>query len=343
MALRHRPMRAADIRECVAIIAAHPVIGPRYRDALDDLSVACRRLLDDEAKNAVVFEEVEEGRVKILGAALSVFVDGDFMRRLKTPPLFWIGPELARRIARGESPLLSRKALREANSRGGLNLICWEARLLPDAAARAEVYNKVMSVFVEEHRGYLWQEIIGIQAETAEMFNSLVRSGAMLVNPANGQWEDSFSGQAEEIIKQPHVIGQTRDVTMRLPGSWAGMLFQYEPPRFGFSASGQRLLLAALHGGTDEELAVELGISLSAVKKAWRGIYDRVAAEMPELIPTNSTAGSDAPERTREKKRRLTAYLRERPEELRPVSRKLLSQNPDRTRDVVASGLGAGR
>src|SRR2546429_6039975 len=57
----------------------------------------------------------------------------------------------------------------------------------------------------------------------------------------------------------------------------------YQAPRFGFSASEQRLLLKAFLGGTDEDLADELGVSLSAVKKAWQSIYERVSACDPEL------------------------------------------------------------
>jgi hypothetical protein len=41
------------------------------------------------------------------------------------------------------------------------------------------------------------------------------------------------------------------------------------------------------------------------------------------LIPTNSLHDSFACQRGKQKKQRLLAYLREHPEELRPVSRKL--------------------
>jgi DNA-binding NarL/FixJ family response regulator len=79
------------------------------------------------------------------------------------------------------------------------------------------------------------------------------------------------------------------------------------------------LLLAALEGGTDEELAVKLDISLSAVKKTWRSIYERVRAGNSGVIPDQLQAES-TPERGKEKKQRLLAYLREHPEEVRPAS-----------------------
>jgi hypothetical protein len=48
-------------------------------------------------------------RVRIMGVGVSAFVSHDFLVELKTPPFFWAGPELAKRVLRGESPLLSDK------------------------------------------------------------------------------------------------------------------------------------------------------------------------------------------------------------------------------------------
>ena len=45
----------------------------------------------------MVFEEIGMNtRVRMVGAGLGAFVREDFIRELKTPPFFWIGPELAR-------------------------------------------------------------------------------------------------------------------------------------------------------------------------------------------------------------------------------------------------------
>ena len=107
--------------------------------------------------------------------------------------------------------------------------------------------------------------------------------------------------------------------------SWLGSLFvYYSPPRFGFNRSEQRLLVAALEGGTDKEVSDVLGISLFAVKKTWRIIYERVATCQPEMVPANTQVDALTQDRGKQKKQRLLSYLREHPEELRPVSRKLL-------------------
>jgi hypothetical protein len=96
-------------------------------------------------------------------------------------------------------------------------------------------------------------------------------------------------------------------------------MFIYHPPKFGFRPSEQRLLFAALRGETDEQLADELVISLSAVKKAWLLIYDLVSACDAELVRDAHLPGEDS-QRGRTKKQRLLAYLREHMEELRPAA-----------------------
>jgi hypothetical protein len=118
--------------------------------------------------------------------------------------------------------------------------------------------------------------------------------------------------------------------------SWTFPLFVYQPPQCGFNRSEQRLLLSALGGGTDEELAGALQISVSAVKKTWRSIYERVGACLPQLLP-HPAMDVESGERGREKKQHLLAYLREHPEELRPVSRRLLKQNRPRAFETRSS------
>jgi len=323
-------MRPPDVRKCVSLIAAHPVIGPRYGKAIADVPAAWLRLLGYEARSTVVFEEVQDARVRIWGVGVSVFVNDYFMRELKTPPLFWIGPELARRIARGNSPVLADRALRDANASGGLNLLTWEGCIAPQDANRPETYNRMIQAFIEEHRGFLWKEIIGAQAHTAETVRSMLKTGGALFDPVRGRWVDSHEEDPEEIVTKPHLIGLDREMARTRPGSWVGGLFDYEPPRCGFSRGEQRLLLSALGGETDEQLARALAISRSAIKKTWHSIYDRVASCLPELVLGESRLDTSMFERGKEKKHRLLGYLRDHPEELRPVSRKLLRQHDAR-------------
>jgi DNA-binding CsgD family transcriptional regulator len=263
----------------------------------------------------------------MLGVGASVVVSDDFLRDLKAPPFFWIGPELVKRLSRThDSALLTRTQIREANSRGGLNLLVWHGTVCPEDTNRAEIWSELMSVFLDDHRGFLFKEVV-IQGESPVHLEALRHTGGFFLG--HGGCYGGFQGvDLQQLAREPHVVGITRQIALQQVGSWISSLFHYEPPQFGFSGSEQRLLLSALAGGTDEELSEQIGTSLSTVKKTWLSIYERVAARLPELLPKNSSLEKGTPKRGRDKKQHLIAYLREHREELRPVSRKVLQRAP---------------
>jgi hypothetical protein len=318
-------MRPEDVAECARIVAAHPVIGPRYGSAIADLRAAWLRLLQYEAKRAIVLEEVDGSRATIYSVCVSVFVGDDFVRELKNP-LQWLGPVLVKRILWGDSPLLSDRQLREGNSCGGLNLVVWEGCIRPEFEQHPEIHRKILSVFIEEHCGYLWKEAIASQMESVERLQWTLQTGGLLWNPACGRYVESLDQDPREILNEPHLVGVTREIERGRPGTWVGGIFDYHPPQLGFSRGEQRLLLSTLSDRTDEELSEELGTSLSTVKNTWRSVYNRAASRLPNLFPDHPQADLRVSQRGKEKRRFLLAYLREHPEELRPVSRKLLQQ-----------------
>jgi hypothetical protein len=317
MGIHWRPMRPKDVRECVEIVATHPVLGPRYGPAIADLKTVWLGLLGQEAFRAVVLEEVQDSSIMRMGVGVSAFVADDYLLRIKTPPFFWVGPDLTMRIARGESPLLSDKETREVNQNCGLNLLIWEGAVRTDYANRPDAHAAEFSAFVEQHRGFLLKELIG-NVIAPEQLEGVLRSGGQFLN-TEGKYVDSVERPLHEVFTAPHCVGLTREVGLSRMGSWVGTLFIHEWPRFCFRPSEQRLLLTALRGGTDEKLSDELGISHSAIKKTWLLIYERVSAYLPGFSSDHEPA-EGTNERGKEKKQRLLAYLREHPEELRPAA-----------------------
>jgi hypothetical protein len=323
MKLRHHAMEPRDIREYVDLVANHPIIGPRYGPMIEHLPEAWLRVLPCEAFSLTVFRAGEGANAPVCVLGGSAIVHDDFLREMKTPPHFWFGRELTRRIVTNESPLLTDKQLRDANSRGGLNLVCWETCFHPTYAARGELQRYAMGTFIEIHRGYLWKEVV-CQPDGPDHLDFCLQTGGYLWDARQGGYTSTLKKTLGEIVAEPHVVGTTRDLERKRnqsTGSWVGALFDYHPPMLGLSRSEQRLLSCALPGETDEQVAEDLDISLSAVKKMWVSIYRRVEDCLPEMIA--DPLGSDSPVsgRGREKRRRLLAYLREHPEELRPVSR----------------------
>ena len=311
------------MRDCASIIARHPVFRLRYGKAIRYLAPVWLKLLASDGVVAAVFEEVQGRTLSILGAGIDVFVTDEFIAELKASPHFWIGPEIVSRIHRGRSPVLSDKQIRHANTTGGLTTATWHTGVLPQNISRSEVGNTIMTAFVELHRGYLLNEIV-FQAETLEHVEAARKIGAFLWNPATTSYEALDSVAPERLEREPHVLGLTRNLAFQMTGSWGASTFLYHRPRFGFSRSEQKLLSCGLAGGTDEQIACKLGISLVAVRKRWRAIYERVETIAPELLPNPNSENEASGERGKTKKQVFLAYVREKAEELRPVSRKLL-------------------
>jgi len=326
MKLRHRAMRAEDIRECVDIVANHPVIGPRYGSTIEFLPEAWLRLLQSEAHFTTVIHADDGPRSPICFFGVTAAVRDDFICEMKTPPHFWIGPELTRRIVAGESPVLTDKRLREANSGDGLNMVGWEGCAGPGYETHSELHHYMMAVFIQVHQGYLWKEVIGNHCESVDRLSFFLKTGAALWDSLAGGYTSKMRGDPSEIVSKPHIVGITRELERTREGdwggSWAGALFDYHPPILGFNRSEQRLLSNALSGATDEHLAVKLETSFPVVKKMWVSIYHRVEDCLPALMPDLLEPGIPSGGRGKEKRRSLLAYLREHPEELRPFSRK---------------------
>jgi hypothetical protein len=321
MSLHWRPMEPKDVADCAGIIASHPVIGPRYGTRIEGLGRAWRRLLGSEAMTTAVFEEIEGGRTHLAGVGVGVFVRDEFIRELKSPPLVWFGPVLADRVLDGDSPVLSDKEVRGANSGEGLNELVWETLAGPRFSTRAEMYHLMGRAYLEIHRGFRLKEMITSQAESPERLQWAMDAGGLLWDPKQSRYWNLARSRTERLSKSPHIVGITRELEFSRPGSWVGSLFDYHPPRCGFTPSERRLLIRAIsnRSPTDAILARDLRISLPTIKKTWLSIYDRFSRNAPELFAEEPNTGT---KRGKEKRRRLLAYLHDHLEELRPTARR---------------------
>jgi hypothetical protein len=267
---------------------------------------------------------------------VSVFVSDELMNELVKPPFRWFGPELMMRVLRDDHSLLSDKEIAEANSTDGLNLVAWDACVGVEDLMRPKMSYAVMSAFIENHRGFLLRRLIA-QANSAEHMQQVMEAGGRLLRPNKDLPSKIPEKKTMELVREPHVLVMDREFALQRPGSWVASLFFPDTPKIGFSRSEQSLLLAALRGGADAELADDLGVSRSAVKKAWHSIYERAAGCDANLLPPVYPECDNGTARGKQKRHHLLSYLRDHPEELRPISRRLLrSASRDRRKYPTA-------
>ena len=283
-----------------------------------------RQLLAAGSLNVGIVEDLgrpPDNRIVAFGA--SVFVTDQFMREAQSDPAPYLSARVIRRHLQGESPVLSLPAIRRANSGAGLNLIVLYHDMDRGVMSLEEVAfagKHLAEAFVEIHSGYHVKEIL-IEAYSEDDLSWTVHNSAYRIRSDYSSYYESRGLPIPPPHCHPYLAGITREEFIATHGgTLLNALFLYTPPQFFFKPREQELLAHALKGETDEELGASLCVSLSAVKKRWSTIYERVEARQPELLPVadaeNSSTGQ---KRGVEKRHHLLRYLRQHPEELRPV------------------------
>jgi hypothetical protein len=322
MRVHLHPMLAKDVPGCVQLLASHPAERHRYGSLLSHLSATWKSLLRSDSLITSVLEDKEAPLPHPQAFGISAFVTDGFLRQCKTPLPLWIGPELVRRASRNDSPILTPKQVRDANSRDGLNLVVWTGIVSPlREEDRTRWVTELTNAFMQEHRGFKLKEAVTQPPDVATV-RVVLNSGAFPWRSGDGCYVDAGDLDLEKLIRCPFILGANREVATRTMGTWASTLFLYNHPSIYFRPAEQRLLRAAMKGSTDEELSNELGVSLSFVKKTWHSIYERAAEKMPDL--QQERVDGPVAQRGKEKKQRVLAYVRNYPEELRPMSRSVL-------------------
>lgn len=321
--IHYRLARPDDIAACVQFIAEHPVLRPRYGPAIEHLGTVWRRFLGSDALFSIVAEEKSSGNAtRPIASYIASFVSDDFASDLATPPLKWIGPELVNRCMDGPVPVLTDAEVRQANSTTGVNILVWPTAPRADVENLPELVQGGQAVFFETYRGFNIKRL-QVQASHPVEMEVGVNSGAWCLRAGDAVHFRTLEQPAEVVFRQPHMLEVTKEMAARQPGTWVSLLLKHRKPVIGFKRSEQRLLSAALQGGTDGELSDLLGVSLSAVKKMWASIYLRVQSAKPLDVRIELDESTDG-DRGKEKKQKLLVFLREHPEELRPYSLRLL-------------------
>jgi len=238
----------------------------------------------------------------IEGFGASVFVDDGFVDEFLGQERNYLDAALYERLMRGSSPLLTPTQIAEANSGEGLNLVVLSFGLR-DYDLSNPVTQRVVQMgstaFYALHAGFrlktMLNEVFGAPAA------DYMKAGDFRLQRAS----DSlylFALRREWV--QPGAIDTVSS------------LFYPPAPQIGFSPSEQRVLVHALLNQSDAEIARRQGLSLDAVKKTWRRIYDRVSRRFPYLVADERKSDGG---RSSEKRRHVLEHVRAHPEEVRPT------------------------
>ncbi len=294
-----------------------------FEDQLDrKLVQVLERLLEEDRLVGGLIEDYDAaGERTVVAATLSGFVTPEFQRRYLERLWPCLTNWLLLRCLKGETEIfLDRAAQAQGNLGRGLDLVMLDYIQTPMDFTSPEG-RRIMTVFfpffLSIHRGYNLNSMI---VEAGAVYGQMALSAGFRLFKSLDLERDP---PAEPIppratAKRAVYYFQREMVADTPPSTPVSAVFTYLPPRFRFTAGEQRMLLRAIDGLTDEEIAGTLDVSRDAVKRTWRSIYDHVIQVMPDLVERRPAGGSGEGARGQEKRRRIVAYVRDNTQELRP-------------------------
>lgn len=310
--LRFRPTTRRDFPECLELLPAWLALDSRLRAELPDLWL---RLLDAPAIMTTVMEDLAQPagqRIQGWGWGIALPEAWAEQRGLTRNPAAHVVRQVCAGLLDGSLALMSDAEIGAVNADGRYHFLNFYAQRHNDLS---DPYTQsVLTIANEAFRlsasGYNTQ---AMYFETSERDAPAIAAAGFHHRP----YADDSSLQGLAAAERPVFFVVTREQALAgLPGTSVRHVFEQHPPLFRFSASQRRLLWLALFDDSDAHLTERLGVSVHGLKKLWRGIYERIENQMPEFF--GDGASDEDGKRGPEKRRQVLAYVRQRPEELRP-------------------------
>jgi hypothetical protein len=314
-AMKWRPAGSKDLAECLSLNPAamgHEIVGR------DRALVAWRTLLNSRSfLSAVIESEHPIAGDRIVGFGASVFVSPVFAAQEVSTPKPGLNARIIASITSNRSVVLTEDELRHENTCGGLHVVflcaAWRRDIL--ALEQGTEVEAIMALAcLQGHQGYRLCQALREATDALDVEHIRAQRVFGIITA----FEDFHAENPGNSWNRDRALGiSNRADAISVPGSVPAILFSYQEPILRFQDGNQQLLTAALRGYTDAELVQALGLKLPAIKKRWSSVFRRVAEVFPNLPGFNEY--SDGQTRGLQKRHHLLAYLREHPEELRPI------------------------
>ncbi|SRR5579871_140040 len=310
-----RPTRVPDLEKCYSLLRAPYAANPANRKGL---LAFWRQLMESGSAATGVIEDKALGK-RLVGFGMSFFASKSFARECLTAP-----PYLPLRAAgwrRGVRPFLNREEIAKANA--GEGLVCVPLNFGMDVTSYGppdlvKLQEAVLQMFFKVHGGFKITEFI------EEVYGAFYRDNfqamGLEVLRDFGEYESPPELGPVAEADRPCLMGAKPENPLVWKGSQVAVFFaRYTPPHFYFRPGQQAVLEDALEGATDEEIAASRRLSIWSVKKRWKTIYEKVSTVDPELLGSNHH-GLSEDRGAKQKRRHLLNYLKDHPEELRPLA-----------------------
>jgi hypothetical protein len=245
---------------------------------------------------------------RIVGCGLGVFVSPRFADQEIANPRPGLNARIVASCDAGKPVVMNYEELGIGNATKGVDFVNMYGTWREEVSAPQDLLEMralMATSFLESHAGYrmnrVLKEVIGVSW--------------MGFTQATGIWRmladfpDSGSALFQVVSK---------DIAYDLPYSTAAVMYNYREPELGLMKVDKELLIAALKGSTDMELASQLGVNVASIKKRWLSVFARVENVKPDLPGISNDKMPDYPKRGVQRRHHILSYVRAHPEELRP-------------------------
>jgi hypothetical protein len=278
-------------------------------------------IFEAEAGVGVVTQEVSsrEKPARTVGFTYMGFIEAAAMKAYVDAPVPGMASAFLNAVTdKSLGVFMDRKAQAAANLGDGIDHALIALSVSPmdlgDPAFNV-VFNELYTNYLQNVRGYnirtVFSEVdvllkdfmIAAGLTPQKQFADARTENAALTFPSNAASERWFMAANRASSHLQHAMS-------------AAVLMSYVKPALRLTPSEQRLLLLAIDGLNDVEVATSLGISKDAVKSTWKTIYSHVEDVMPVVFGGHDVGNGTS--RGAEKRRRVVSHVRANLQELRP-------------------------
>jgi hypothetical protein len=305
-----RPIGEADLRECLLIEPAR--VGAE-RIGLKRAVRAWRAIFNNgDSCVACLVEKITPGSKEVVGFGMAVFVTSLFADVVLEDPQPGLNARVIESIDAGHSVIPAYRYLQTANASATLDhVVMYSCEKLHSLNPNelSLVRNHLARAYMESFAGYRLRRMLYEIVREDEFEKLKGYRGIRIVKRFSRPESSGILWKGDRALCEATAESFSDD-----PASVAARPFiDRALPILDFTSSQKRLLVAALRGAENAELAHHLCRTPAAIKRTWAGIFEKCVQHIPELLPT--TKGSL---RGLQKRHKVTAYIREHPEEIRP-------------------------
>jgi hypothetical protein len=267
-----------------------------------------------DARVACLVEKIAPGSRQIVGFGMAVFVTSLFADAMFANPQPGLNARIIESIDAGHSVIPSYRYLQTANASATLDHVILYSCEKQDCLNSNElglVRMHLARAYMESFVGYRLRRMLYEIVREDEFEKIKAYRGIRIVKRFSAP--DS-PGMPALWRGNRALCEATAESFSDDPASVAARPFiDRAAPILDFTSSQKKLLLAALRGAENAELAQHLCRTPAAIKRTWAGIFEKCVQHNPALLPPPK--GSL---RGLQKRHKVIAYVREHPEEIRP-------------------------